>query len=478
MKKKPLIITTSIISTLLIAFIGYGVWKNAKDTFPLEEDVYNDIIDLGYEDVYVAIEDDEILIRFEILELNSELLAHMMDLAIIAAEYEPDVEIIIVQSYFLHEAFFGLTADTDVVSDYINETITNEKLYDKVTFEDLRSIIMKLSTDLSIFSATVENVDVDDDTAELVLTYDGSSEEEFWSDYTAMILVILEDCPWVEQITMTYNPIEDTDEQLIITAKTENILAFIDESMTPEDFINSLLIAQSNVINNTTPETTNNTNTNATNTTTETGDETYLAAINNYYDALLLEDYQDASAYLSSNLSGDWDDATGGDAVITSYDILYYEEKNSTVTVSIEELLVGYDGSSALNYIDYVLIQENDTWLIDEITEKDKIFLDDTTAVSETDAIDTVGRFLNALKNNNEDEAKTYATDTFIQSETPGLFSEYTLFDELEIATTKATDTGMWVYVNETWDGGKTDSRYLVIDQDNSLFVHKRELIN
>lgn len=460
MIKKSLLflLMAAFIGTIVYFFIGQSLTD--QHVGQTESTVFQDIKALGYEDVFVREQNNELIVRFELEQLGDNLIDQMIIVAIKAAETETKSDQIMVQSYFLHEPFLALKTSQAKILEYAADQISVKELYNHIELEDLRSVNNKLSTDLSIFNFSLDHVELNQEKAELNLIYhqpalSTDSETVFWNDYLAIITIVLKDCPWVDEI-VTHIELLSKDEKITISANSQDIISFLEETVSPEQFATLLEISDSQVTN---------------------AEETYQELLSNYYQALKDGDYQQASSYLSSNLAGYWDDYTG-DAVATSYDILTAQEETpQKVIVFIEELLVGYDDSTALNYLNYTLIKRDGSWVIDSIQEVEGNAQINQSQISPDAAISAVGNFLNLLKQNKPQEAEFYVTAEFVKSETPGLFTEYSLFKELEVIETEADSNSISVKVKETWASGISMAEYKVISTEKGIEISSRELI-
>ncbi len=468
-----------VLSTLLIAIGSFFGGQSFKDNqiSPTEAAVFQEVKDIGFQDVFVREDKGKLTIRFEVEQLDSSLLDQMIEAAARASQTKTRSDQIVVQSYFLREPFFGLKISKQKIEEYAADQISAEELLKQIEFEDLRSTNSKLSTNLSVFNFTVDNLDVDQQKAELDLSYQqpavtANFETTFWNDYLALISTTLKDCPSVDKIVTNIELFSNT-KKLVISAESKDIISFLDESISPDQFGQRLTISEEKVIESNTSQENSSPETGSAADTKSQAANTFQEVLASYYQALKHGDYQQAASYLSPNLSGYWADE-GGEAVVTSYDILYIkEETEQKAVVYVEELLVGYDNSTALNYLDYTLVKDNQTWKIDEIKEVEKN-INSTGAGAQTNqgqlttetAISTVGNFLNSLKRNKPQEAKLYATTDFVTNQTPGLFTEYTLFNELEVITAEASGDSVLITVRETWSDGTAMASYQVISSE------------
>jgi hypothetical protein len=471
-----------------------------------EAAIFQQVQALGFEEVFVRTDKEAVTVRFEIEQLDGSVIDQMIEVAAQATKTKNKADHIVVQSYFLHEPFFGLSVAKAEMQNYLQQQLSAEKLLNHLEFKDLRSINNKLSTDLAVLNFTVDNVGLTQQQAELDLTYQAAAattdfETVFWNDYLSALTIILKDCPWVDQIVTNISLLANT-KRLVISADSKNIISFLDKSISPDQFAELITISEETIIQNNGQANDGGlggsnagANSQGKSQDNNTADN-YQQLLSSYYQTVMDENYQQTDQYLSSNLQGYWENY-GGDAVVTSYDVMTAEEiNNQQVIIFVEELLVGYDNSAALNYLNYTLIKEGGVWKIDQIQETDagvdsgvesqpgagagtQVQQGQTghSQLSADKAISTVGNFLNLIKQNKPQEAKLYVTEQFVNAETPGLFSEYALFNELEVLDTEPSSAGIAVKVRETWESGTEIANYqVIINEAGMARVSSRQL--
>jgi hypothetical protein len=169
---------------------------NAADaSIDAEVAVFHALQETGWEDNYVALQDDgQLLIRYDAVVISSDLIDHMLGIAVTAYEtvktYTPDqaVQEIAVEAYFNDEAICSATVAYADLQAYASGSINESALVDRTAFQDIRSLDTLLKYDLALFSVIVNDIEIGKDTAKILLEFAGDSEETFWKDYSAMVL--------------------------------------------------------------------------------------------------------------------------------------------------------------------------------------------------------------------------------------------------------------------------------------------------
>jgi|GEM_PF-2250156 len=161
---------------------------NSQSTPNLAGDLRDAVIAMGASDAYVFLSSERTLVQFEASAVDEALMGMAYEVAKKAYETNPTNEVR-VEAYYLGEPILGLTV--------------NNGDFDNPEFEDIRRPEFKVESDLWLFDVLVHNVTVINDTASVILEY-LADEEGFWKDYFAMAFLVLEDVPWVKEISITY----------------------------------------------------------------------------------------------------------------------------------------------------------------------------------------------------------------------------------------------------------------------------------
>lgn len=229
-----------IIVLLIIIGLGAYLYMNGyvkipenlgQDNFPstssstYASSLRDEVIKAGASDAYVSLSSNETLVRFESPILNDDLLGLTYDIAKKAYSAKP-AKTVRVEAYFSGEPILGLTVE--------------DGDFENAQFEDIRRPEYKIETDLSLFDVVVYNVSLDEDSARVTLEY-LADKEGFWKDYLAMSFVILEDAPWVKEVSLNY--LSDNGS-VTLTMSGDDILKVQSGKMTPDELINAVKISQ------------------------------------------------------------------------------------------------------------------------------------------------------------------------------------------------------------------------------------------
>ncbi|WP_179193050.1 hypothetical protein [Thermococcus litoralis] len=185
------------------------------------------VIDMGASDAYVSLSSERTLVQFEAPAVDEALMGMAYEVAKKAYEANPAKEVR-VEAYYLGEPILGLT-------------VSNGD-FDNLEFEDIRRPEFKVESDLWLFDVLVHNVTVTNDTASVILEY-LADEEGFWKDYFAMAFLVLEDVPWVKEISITY--LADNGS-LTISTSSDDLLRLHSGEITAEELPGILHISAEN----------------------------------------------------------------------------------------------------------------------------------------------------------------------------------------------------------------------------------------
>ncbi|WP_198300146.1 hypothetical protein [Thermococcus siculi] len=174
------------------------------------------MIDMGASDAYVSLSGERTLVQFEAPAVDEALMGMAYEVAKKAYETNPAKEVR-VEAYYLGEPVLGLT-------------VSNGD-FDNPEFEDIRRPRFRVESDLGIFDVLVHNVAITNETASVTLEY-LADEEGFWKDYFAMAFLILEDAPWVKEVSITY--LADNGS-LTVSTSSDDLLKLHSGEITAEE---------------------------------------------------------------------------------------------------------------------------------------------------------------------------------------------------------------------------------------------------
>ncbi len=229
MMKKLLVMI--LILVLPILFIS-SVYADA------ETDIFNELKSMGFNNAYVAIEDDSLLMRFETPAISANFSDILLTIAIKGYEKYPAAKTVVVESYINDSPAAGVIARGEDIAQWKKGALSDNDLYDRADFIDLRSEEQEIRDDLSGFNALADEVAIGKNTVNITMNYFGE-EKDFLNDFAAMAFTVVQDVPYADTITFTYLP-QEGDKYLVMRTNANDILSLYDGSLPQDDFLNKL----------------------------------------------------------------------------------------------------------------------------------------------------------------------------------------------------------------------------------------------
>jgi hypothetical protein len=205
------------------------------------------------------------------------------------------------------------------------------------------------------------------------------------------------------------------------------------------------------------------------------GDETTEAlvrkTVEKFYTALMDGKFEEAGRYVTARAKGDWfsPEIQGqGDAQLTDFQInLVTRVKDSVYKVAVKETYEDFEGKF-YQTLSYFLLKKGNEWLIDDVKFVGEIF-----DIKPDVAINTVGEFLNAIKEERMGEARGMVTEGFIREQGEDFFTRLdpNLFQQFEVLKAEKEGDYYWVYTREVWNSGPENMKYKVIATEGGIFI-------
>lgn len=237
-----LIIYVLIIFALLPA-IDTSAFANTNTLeppyFSSEIKIHEQMKAKGYHKSYVCINNDEVLMRFEVKEIDSGLPMEMIELISTGYGVFTLSKRITVEAYHEQKPFFGISAKTDDVSEYINSNISLDEYFDRIELNDLRSTEDNIKADLLPLDVYIHEIDVDMRSAQIVASYMGKDEKKMLEDYVSTSTVLLRNAPWVDKVVVRFS-FEQGKGEVSISSSTVDILDLLDGNITEEVFFDRI----------------------------------------------------------------------------------------------------------------------------------------------------------------------------------------------------------------------------------------------
>lgn len=221
-----------IIILLLIFSFAASAYADA------ETDIFNELNSMGFNNAYVAIEDDSLLIRFETPAIPANFSDILLTVAIKGYEEYPDAKTVVVESYINDSPAAGVMVRGEDIAQWKKGALSDSDLYNRAEFIDLRSEEQEIRDDLSGFNVLADEVSIGSNTVNVTMNYFGK-EEDFLNDFAAMAFTVVQNVPYTDTITFTYLP-QEGDKYLVVRTKANDILSLYDGSLSQDDFLNKL----------------------------------------------------------------------------------------------------------------------------------------------------------------------------------------------------------------------------------------------
>lgn len=193
----------------------------------------------GYHKSYVYINNDEVLMRFEVKKIDSELPMEMIELINTGYGVFTLSKRITVEAYHEQKPFYGVSAKTADVSEYVSSNIDLDEYFDRIELTDLRSTEDNIKADLLPLDIYIHEIDVDMRSVQIVASYMGKDEKQMLEDYISTSTVLLRNAPWVDKAVVKFS-FEQGKGEVSISSSTMDILDLLDGNITEEVFFDRI----------------------------------------------------------------------------------------------------------------------------------------------------------------------------------------------------------------------------------------------
>ena len=234
MRRRTTYIALALATTIATAAAG-GCAPAPLAVADAEMSVLRVARDAGYENAYVALQDDTLLIRVEDPLPSAASAGVMAGLAAKGHERFPDTGRVVVQLYRSGEPLFALAWTRDALEARASGASSRQDLVDSAELLDLRSPEVAVRSDLEAFPVILNDVTVDDSSVALDLWYQGTTEDDVVADLTAMALVAVEDCPWAMAVDFTFRDASGK-QTFAVAVPTTSLIDLADGTIDAETF--------------------------------------------------------------------------------------------------------------------------------------------------------------------------------------------------------------------------------------------------
>jgi hypothetical protein len=205
------------------------------------------------------------------------------------------------------------------------------------------------------------------------------------------------------------------------------------------------------------------------------GDETteilVRKVVEKFYTALMDGKFEEAGKYVTARAKSDWfsPEIQGrGDAQLTDFQInLVTHVRHGIYEVIVKETYEDFEGKSYI-MLSCSVIKKGDRWLLNDVRFVGEIF-----DIKPDSAINTVGEFLNAMKEGRMGEARGMVSENFIKDQGEDFFTQLDpdLFQQFEVLKAEKERNYYWVYTREVWNSGPENMKYKVIATEGGIFI-------
>jgi hypothetical protein len=203
----------------------------------------------------------------------------------------------------------------------------------------------------------------------------------------------------------------------------------------------------------------------------ELAESSVKETVENFYNALLEGKYEKAGNFVTARAKKDWylpEIQDQGDTQLTNFQILSISfTGEDEYLVKVKETYEDFEGRF-YETLSYTVLKKGSEWLIDDLE-----FIEESFDFAPDLAINTVGEFLNALRERRMNEARGMVTENFINEVGEDFFinSGQNIFQQFEILKTKKIGNYYWVYTREIWNSGVEKMKYKVVATEGGLFI-------
>jgi hypothetical protein len=173
--------------------------------------------------------------RFEVKDIDAGLPMEMIELISTGYGVFTLSKRITVEAYHEQKPFFGISAKTVDVAEFINSNISLDEYFDRIELKDLRSTEDNIKADLLPLDVYIHEIDIDMRSAQIVASYMGKDEKQMLEDYISISHVLLRNAPWVNKVVVRYS-FEQGKGEVSISSSSVDILDLLEGNITEEVF--------------------------------------------------------------------------------------------------------------------------------------------------------------------------------------------------------------------------------------------------
>lgn len=232
-----LIIFVSLLAIDTSAFANTN--KVEPPYFSSELKIHEQMKAKGYHKSYVSINNDEVLMQFEVNDINAGLPLEMIELISTGYGVFTLSKRITIEAYHEQKPFFEISAKTADVAEYVNSNINLDEYINRIELNDLRSTEDNIKADLLPLDIYTHEVDVDMRSVQIVVSYMGNDEKQMLEDYISTTTVLLRNAPWVDKVVVSFS-FEQGKGEVSISSSTVDILNLLEGNITEDVFFDRI----------------------------------------------------------------------------------------------------------------------------------------------------------------------------------------------------------------------------------------------
>ncbi len=198
-----------------------------------EKEILTMLKSKGFSNVFVSTDNDNLFIQLGFDVIPKNISSILVNSALDGFKKFENAQNILVEACTNDDPVLGVYIRGIDANDYLKGILSEDDFTDLVAFLDLRSSFKELSDDLLDMNAFVENISFQNDTLSAIIRYNGD-KQHIASDTIGMLYLAVQDCPYAKEIALKFR--NEDNNLSVVQAKTDDILALFNNSITPEEF--------------------------------------------------------------------------------------------------------------------------------------------------------------------------------------------------------------------------------------------------
>ncbi len=190
---------------------------------PGERQIFETLETMGFDQSYVALEEEGLLIRIE--DPDFKVIDSVREILLLAHDLGP-VPLVTLEVYHQGEGVYAFKASGEDIAACARGEISSEAFDERIEGGSALSLESAIGHDLAVFDALVYQVALSEETVKVCLKYSGQSEEDLMMDLPNMAYRVLFHAPWVETLSFSIDHHREA-RALEVTFKTEDLMTLL-----------------------------------------------------------------------------------------------------------------------------------------------------------------------------------------------------------------------------------------------------------